>query len=404
MNEKINRHILCIDLKSFFASVECVERNLNPFSTPLVVANKKQGIPSRTRLYTIPKNIKYQIVEPRMKLYIQKSQEIVNIYLDFVSEEDLYIYSIDECFLDVTDYLKYYQLTDIKLAELILKTIEEKTKLTATCGIGPNMLLAKIAMDKEAKKYKNGIAKWTYEDIPTKLWPITPLSEVWQIGPRLQKKLNNLGIYTIYDLAHSNINYLKEKFGIIGKQLYKNANGIDNTLIKDLKKQPKEHSISHSQVLLKDYYNEEVYLIMNEMLEHLTRRLRYENIECNTVNLTINYSKTINDFFSHSIKLESPTQKEETIFKICKLLFDQYYTPNLPVRKISISLSKLQKKQGIQLNLFQNYEQQKKEEQYFQTIDKVQEKYGKNSILKATSLLDTSTIKNRNQTIGGHHE
>lgn len=147
MEERINRHILCIDLKSFFASVECVERGLNPFTTPLVVASNTQGngaitlaitpflkgkgIPSRTRLYEIPKDITYQIVPPRMSLYIQKSSEVVNIYLDFVSENDLHIYSIDECFLDVTTYLKYYGLTDEELALKILQTIEKKTGLTA---------------------------------------------------------------------------------------------------------------------------------------------------------------------------------------------------------------------------------------------------------------------------------
>ena len=166
----VKRNIMCIDLKSFFASCECVERGLDPFKVPLVVANKKQGngaitlavtpalkkqgIPGRVRLYDIPKNIKYEIVPPRMKLYIEKSKQVVGIYLDYVAPEDLHIYSIDECFLDVTDYLKLYKKTDYELAEEILKTVEEKTGLTATCGIGPNLLLAKVAMDTEAKKYK----------------------------------------------------------------------------------------------------------------------------------------------------------------------------------------------------------------------------------------------------------
>ncbi len=161
------RHFLCIDLKSFFASCECIERGLNPFTTPLVVANKNQGngaitlavtpylksqgIKGRTRLYEIPKNIKYTIVNPRMKLYLEKSREVVGIYLDYVAKEDLHIYSIDECFLDVTDYLNLYKKTDYELALDILNKITKKTGLTATCGIGPNMLLAKVAMDIEAK-------------------------------------------------------------------------------------------------------------------------------------------------------------------------------------------------------------------------------------------------------------
>ena len=272
--ERIKRNILCIDLKSFFASVECVKRGLDPFTTPLVVANNKQGngaitlavtpylknlgIKGRTRLYEIPKNITYQIVPPRMKLYLEKSKEVVKIYADFVSFEDLHIYSIDECFLDVTDYLHYYQLTEEELAVKILQTIETKTGLTATCGIGPNMLLAKLAMDIDAKKYKNGIAKWTYEDIETKLWPITPLSKIWGIGSRLEKRLNNLGIYSMGDLAKQNPLFLKKKFGVIGEELWEHSNGLDNSLIKDFNKTPIEKSFSHSQVLFRNYYNEEI--------------------------------------------------------------------------------------------------------------------------------------------------
>ena len=247
----VKRNIMCIDLKSFFASCECVERGLDPFKVPLVVANKKQGngaitlavtpalkkqgIPGRVRLYDIPKNIKYEIVPPRMKLYIEKSKQVVGIYLDYVAPEDLHIYSIDECFLDVTDYLKLYKKTDYELAEEILKTVEEKIGLTATCGIGPNLLLAKVAMDTEAKKYKNGIAKWTYDDVPEKLWSITPLSKMWGIGPRMEKKLNNLNIYTVGELANYDKNILKDKFGVMGQELWDHANGIDLSKISDFK-------------------------------------------------------------------------------------------------------------------------------------------------------------------------
>ena len=175
----IKRNIIVVDLKSFFASCECVERGLDPFTTPLVVAGsnkgaitlavtpylKNQGIKGRTRLYEIPAHIKYIKVPPRMNLYIKKSKEVVDVYLNYVAPEDIHIYSIDECFLDLTNYLKMYQKTDYEIAEDILNEIEEKTGLTATCGIGPNMLIAKVAMDTEAKKHKNGICKWTYDDI-----------------------------------------------------------------------------------------------------------------------------------------------------------------------------------------------------------------------------------------------
>ncbi len=413
------RNILCIDLKSFFASVECVERHLNPFSVPLVVANKSQGqgaitlaitpylkaqgIASRTRLYEIPKNIKYIIVPPRMKLYSAKSKEVVNIYLDFVSSEDLHIYSIDECFLDVTNYLKMYQKTDYELAKVILKTIYEKTGLTANCGIGPNMLLAKVAMDTEAKKYKNGIAKWTYEDIPNKLWPITPLSKMWGIGKRMEKNLNILNIYSVKDLALYDRQKLKSKFGVMGLELWNHANGIDLSQIKDYKEIVKDKSYSHSQVLFKDYNENNIKLIIHEMIELLTSRLRENNKVATIIGLGITYSKDIGGGFYHTTKLEAPTDNNQEILHYCEIIFDRYYE-FLPIRKVTVCCAGLTKKTGIQLDLFHSLQDQKNEEKVNIAIDEIKHKFGKNSIIKASSLLPDSTAIERNQKIGGHHE
>ena len=415
----VKRNIMCIDLKSFFASCECVERGLDPFKVPLVVANKKQGngaitlavtpalkkqgIPGRVRLYDIPKNIKYEIVTPRMKLYIEKSKQVVGIYLDYVAPEDLHIYSIDECFLDVTDYLKLYKKTDYELAEEILKTVEEKTGLTATCGIGPNLLLAKVAMDTEAKKYKNGIAKWTYDDVPEKLWSITPLSKMWGIGPRMEKKLNILNIYTIGELAHYDKNILKDKFGVMGQELWNHANGIDLSKISDFKVTPKDKSYSHSQVLFKDYDGNNVKLIIAEMVDVICARLRASNKESRVIGFGIGYSKDVDGGFYHSIKLETPTDSPREITNICFLIFDRYYN-NLPIRKVSISCGGLTKKEGVQLNLFDSIENKNEEVKVNTAIDEIKSKFGKNSIVKASSLLPDSTAIARNEKIGGHHE
>ena len=415
----VKRNIMCIDLKSFFASCECVERGLDPFKVPLVVANKKQGngaitlavtpalkkqgIPGRVRLYDIPKNIKYEIVPPRMKLYIEKSKQVVGIYLDYVAPEDLHIYSIDECFLDVTDYLKLYKKTDYELAEEILKTVEEKTGLTATCGIGPNLLLAKVAMDTEAKKYKNGIAKWTYDDVPEKLWSITPLSKMWGIGPRMEKKLNILNIYTVGELANYDKNILKDKFGVMGQELWNHANGIDLSKISDFKVTPKDKSYSHSQVLFKDYDGNNVKLIIAEMVDVICARLRASNKESRVIGFGIGYSKDVDGGFYHSIKLETPTDSPREITNICFLIFDRYYN-NLPIRKVSISCGGLTKKSGVQLNLFDSIENKNEEVKVNTAIDEIKSKFGKNSIVKASSLLPDSTAIARNEKIGGHHE
>lgn len=412
-----NRNILCIDLKSFFASVECVLRNLDPFKVNLVVANPNQGmgaitlavtphlkslgVKSRGRLYEIPKYIKYIIASPHMSTYLKFSKEVVNIYLDFVAEEDLHIYSIDECFLDLTHYLKMYNKTDYEMAETILSTIYKKTGLTATCGIGPNMLLAKIAMDTEAKKYKNGIAKWTYDDIKTKLWSITPLSKMWSIGPRMEKKLNLMGFKTIGDIAKYDKLKLKDKFGVIGEELWLHANGIDNSVISDWKEAPKDLSYSHSQVLFKDYNGNNIKLIIEEMIEVIVARLRKNNKQAGLIGLNIGYSKNIGGGFYHCIKV-IPTNQAKDFLRVCLNIFNLYYDDS-PIRKVGIVAGRLVNNDSTQLNIFEDYKKIEENNKINNTIDEVKNKYGKNSIIKASALLSDSTAIERNKKIGGHN-
>ena len=412
----LHRNFLCIDLKSFFASAECLDRGLNPFTTPLVVANPTQGngaitlavtpylktlgVKSRGRLYEIPKSIKYMIAKPRMSLYLAKSREVVEVYLKYVSLEDLHIYSIDECFLDVTNYLKMYGKSDYELALDILEDVQKSTGLTATCGIGPNMLLAKLSMDIEAKHNKDFIAKWTYDDIPTKLWPIHPLSKVWGIGPRMEVNLNRLGIYSVYDLAHYDRNKLKQKFGVIGTELWNHANGIDLSLIGDMEK-TKDKSYSHSQVLFKDYNGNNIKIIIREMVEVVTMRLHKNHVTSSLIGLGIGYSKDVGGSFYHQIKLDQPTDIESVILANALMIFDKYYE-GLPIRKVTISCGRLQEKSGVQLNIFDNIEKIKEQEQIDEAILEIKDKYGKNALLKASSLLNDSTIHERNKKIGGH--
>ncbi len=412
------RNILCIDLKSFFASCECVERGIDPFTYPLVVANpkqgngaitlavtpylKKQGVKSRGRLYEIDKHIKYEIVKPRMNLYIKKSKEVISIYLDYVSDEDLHIYSIDECFLDVTNYLKMYKKSDEELAMEILDTVYKKTGLTATCGIGPNMLLAKIAMDIEAKHNKNNIAKWTYQDIEEKLWPITPLSNMWGIGRRMEKRLNQRGIYSVKDLALTDKNSLKDEFGIMGLELWNHANGIDLSKISDYHKIAKSESFSHSQVLFKDYNENNIKIIISEMVDVLAARLRKNNKLTGWIGLGIGYSKEIDNGFFHSVKLDNPTDSAYEILRYTLIIFDKFYE-FLPIRKVTISCGSLKRKDNVQLNLFESEIEKEEKQSINETIDEIKNKFGKNSLLKATNLLKDSTAKERNLKIGGHY-
>ncbi len=419
MENCFNRKIVCIDLKSFFASCECIERGLDPFKVPLIVADpnrgggaitlaispylKQFGIKSRGRVYELPKNIPNIIIAPpRMKLYLQKSSEIINIYLNYISSDDMHIYSIDEVFLDLTNYLKLYQKSEKEIASEILDTIYKKTGLTATCGIGPNILLAKVAMDIEGKHCKNNIAKWDYSDIEKKLWKIYPLSKMWGIGSKMEKKLNNIGIYNIYDLAHYDKFKLKNKFGIMGEELWNHANGIDFSVISDYKEKPKNKSISHSQVLFKDYDETNIPIIIKEMCDTLLIRLRKEKKLTSTIFFKINYSKVFAGEFAHHIKLDSPTDDINLIYKTCMSIFNKYYD-YLPIRKVSISFSSLTPKNGIQLNLFEIEEKLIKKDNLNKVIDNLKNKHGKNIILKANSLLEDSTIKIRNQNIKDSH-
>ncbi len=411
----MNRSILCIDLKCFYAFAECIDRNLDPYKTPLVVANKKQGngaitlavspymktknVKSRCRLFEIPKDIKYYIVPPRMKFYIQNSKNIIDIYLDYVSQEDLHVYSIDEAFLDVTDYLKLYKKTDIELAKEIMDTIKLKTKLVTTCGIGPNMFLAKAALDNEAKQNKDNISKWTYDKIHETLWKITDLENMWGIGHKMKKNLNNLGIYTVYDLAHYDINKLKSIYGVIGEELHNHANGLDEAIIKEKYTNKNNLSFSNSQILFKDYNSENIKIIICEILDILTSRLRKNNRLCSSIGLGIGYSKNCGGGFYHKIKLSTYTNDKEILKKYVFFILEKYIE-NYPIRKICISLSNLLKSNEIQLSLFDNIINNN----LLNSIDKINNYYGKNTLLNASSLLNDSTIIERNKKIGGHYE
>lgn len=403
------RVIMSIDLKSFFASCECVNRGLDPFSTPLVVADtsrgngamtlavtpylRSKGVNSRSRVFELPKNIKIIFVKPRMKLYETYSEKVREIFKSFISEEDIHIYSIDEVFMDVTDYLKYYKMTDIELAKTIMKTIKDKTGLTSTCGIGPNIFLSKVAMDVEAKHNKEFIAKWTFNDIETKLWNLEPLSTVWGIGKNTEKKLNNLGIKKVKDINNYTRDFYIRRFGnVAGNDIWCKANGIDFTTIKDLNERTRDKSISMSQILYRDYSKEEAILIVKEMNDMLSKKLRRMNKTTKLVYLGINYSRDLCKRFKETILLNESEDIPERIYEVLEYIYYKNIE-NLPIRKVTIAYSKLSDKKCTQLSLFENNIIENDE--YHKAIDKINERFGNTSLLRASSLLKNSTIKNR---------
>lgn len=419
-----HRNIICIDLKSFYASVECALRGLDPFKTMLVVADKSRGdgsiclattpylkqlgAPARGRIFELPEHLKKDIIyaKPRMKTYLEYTMKIVKIYLSFISDEDLYVYSIDEAFLDVTNYLTYYKMTDFELAQMICQKIEDELSLPVSCGVGPNMLLAKLAMDLEGKYLEHSIAKWTYNDVKEKLWPITPLSKMWGIGRRMEKNFNVMGIYSIGDLANYSVRELKRRFGVIGEELYYHANGIDMSMIQDKGKlRSQNKSFGNSQILFKDYYLPDIYTIIMEMADELSRRLRMAKKQGKTLHIGIGYSKDYGGGFSRQRSFEYPTNSFTTIYEMCLSIFNSLYDEESAIRSVSISISGLSDISNIhQLSLFDDYEEMKREEDLLSMIDKIKLAYGKNSVNRGSSLTEASTIRERNKFVGGHHE
>ena len=409
------RTIAVIDLKAFYSYVECLDRGLDPWKTPLVVADKergtntivlsvspylkKQGVPSRCRIKELPKKFKYVYAVPRMERYLEKSADVVGVLYQFVAEDDVHVYSIDEAFIDLTSYLSYYNKTPLQMVGTIINQIKDETGLQATAGIGDNFFLAKVALDIYAKTAKNGIARLSSNEIKEKLWPITPLHKVWSIGTRTEAKLNAMNIFTVKDIATSNLDFLKSKFGVMGEQLWRHANGIDEADIHE-KYEPKERSFTLGQVLFKDYKKDEVITIIREMVDTLTSRMRNEDKMCNMVSIYIGYSKNMGGFARRATLL-SATDDSKVIFDAIIEIYHRYVNDS-PIRNVGIYYGGLVPASHQQLNLFEDDKKQTNRHNLQKAVDKLHQKYGNNSVLRASSLLEESTIKERNEYIGGH--
>ena len=412
------RSIAVIDLKAFYSFVECVDRGLDAWTTPLVVADKERGkntivlsvspflkskgVPSRLRIRDLPPEYNYIYAVPRMERYIEKSAEVVRIMMEFVAQDDIHVYSIDEAFLDLTSYLEYYKKTPLEIVTEIIDRIKEKTGLQATGGIGDNFFLAKVALDIYAKHEKNGIATMHIEDVEEKLWPITPLTKIWGIGEKTAAKLNAMGIFTVGELAQSNKDYMHQKFGIIGDQLWDQANGIDESDIHE-EYVPKSTSLSIGQVLFKDYNKKNVVTIIREMNDDLSMRLRNEGKQTEVVSLYIGYSKDTMGGFSRQMSLLHATDDTDVLFEAVMEIFNKFIQ-NYPIRRVGINFGKLSTPSSKQLDMFDDPKKSESNEKLFKTMDKLKNKYGKNIVLRASALTEDSTAIERNNQIGGHRK
>lgn len=417
MNNKI---YLCIDLKSFYASVECVERGLDPFKINLVVADptrgegaitlaatpaiKKLGVPSRGRIYEIPKNIEYITAPPRMTLYMQYSASIYSIFLKFISSEDIHVYSIDESFLDVTTYMSLYNTTPKQLAKMITDEIYDQTGITATVGIGTNLFLAKVALDITAKHAKDCMGYLDEDLFKQLIWHHQPITDIWLIGPGTANRLAMLGIKDLYGVAHYNEKILYKLFGINAEYLIDHAWGKEPTEISEIKAyRPSSNSISNSQILFEDYNYKDAYLIMKEMVESNVLQLTEKHLVTNHISLYVGYSKNCIKPSRGSRKITNTTNSYRILLKEFKLLYKKIINPNYPIRQIGISFGNVKDEIYEQFDLFTDQEDIEKEKRVQEALVHIRNKYGKNAVLKGMNFYEKATQRKRNGLVGGHN-
>lgn len=414
------RNYLCIDLKSFYASVECVERGLDPMTTRLVVADlsrgrqticlavtpamKALGIPNRCRVYEIPEDIDYITAVPRMQLYIDYAAEIYGIYLKYISKDDIHVYSIDEAFMDVSDYLTLYEMSARQLGKTILKEIYNTLGIRAACGIGTNLYLTKVALDITAKHASDFIGELNEESYRETLWQHRPLTDFWRIGKGIAKKLERVGIFTMYDVAHTEEDFLYRLFGIDAELLIDHAWGKETVTIADIKAyHPRSNCLSSGQVLPHSYDFESGRLIIKEMTDLLCLDLVEKKLVTKSVTLHIGYDYSLNITPSHgTTTLSEETSADLIIIPAVEALYERIVNPRLTIRRVNLTFNNVVPEEYHQYNFFADPETLEKNRRMQEAVLDIKNKYGKNAILKGMDLEQHATTKERNTQIGGH--
>lgn len=451
--ESWERAYVCIDLKSFYASVECVERGLDPMTTDLVVADpsrsdrticlavspslKARGVSGRARVFEIPKTFEYIMAPPRMKLYLEYAAEIYKVYLDYVAAEDMHVYSIDEVFLDVTAYLKRCGLDPKQMAELLMREVYERIGVRATAGVGPNLYLTKIAMDVIAKHADDFIGVLDEEAYQELLWDHRPLTDFWRIGRATAQKFEKIGITTmrgIADLAERDEDLLYRMFGIDAELLIDHAYGIEPTRMSDIKGyKNKSHSLSRGQVLMRDYDNAEGMLIVKEMTEQLCHEMSGAGKVTQNVSLVVGYSNALKMPMARgSVSFGMLTSAASLIIPAVADLYDRITDHEYPVRRVFINFNDIKDREDDrQMTLFdladaedeaagktkgrmrlegmsdpvaETRAKMKRDDALQEAVNSIRNKYGKDAMFRGMDLEEAATTRERNHQVGGHKE
>lgn len=415
-----NKIYLCIDLKSFYASVECVERGWDPLTARLVVADpersekticlavspalKQMGVPNRCRVFQIPKEIPYKMAPPRMQLYIDYAAEIYGVYLKYIAKEDIQVYSIDEAFLDVTDYLHLYQMTAVELGRKIMQDILDTTKIPAACGVGTNLYLAKVALDILAKHETDRIAYLDEARYREKLWKHKPLTDFWRVGRGTVERLSNMGICTMEEIAHARESLLYKSFGIDAELLIDHAWGREPVTIADIKAyRPKNTSFSSGQVLPRDYEYEEGALVVKEMADLLCLDLVDQGLVTSHISLVIGYSnQKCFEPAKGSTTLRSATSSNRRLLSYVEQLYRRIVRPGAYIRRITLTYTGVMTEDYQQFDLFSDPEETEKDVKAQRAVISIKQRYGRNAILKGMNLEESATTIERNGQIGGH--
>ncbi|MEG2989295.1 MAG: DNA methylase [Oscillospiraceae bacterium] len=501
MEKNKQKVYIAIDLKSFYASVECIQRGLDPMQTNLVVADKSRtekticlavspslkayGIPGRARLFEVVQKVRevnalrksrapgrtlvsasshdpdvkispslaldYLVAPPQMALYMKRSTEIYNVYLNYIAPEDIHVYSIDEVFMDVTNYLDTYRCTARELTMTMIQDVLKTTGITATAGIGTNLYLAKIAMDIEAKHIapdKDGVRIAELDELSYRreLWTHRPLTDFWRVGRGYAKKLESIGLYTMGDVARHSLRdeeRLYKLFGINAELLIDHAWGWEPCTIADIKAyKPESNSIGSGQVLQCPYSFEKAKLVVREMTELLVLDLVRKELVTDQMVLTVGYDienltdpavrnrysgEVTTDHYGRSVpkaahgtaNLDRQTSSTMLIVEAVMALCDRIINPELLVRRINLVANRVvpesaaRQPEAEQLDLFTDYAtQQEKRQREAADLERekrmqhamleIQEKFGRNAILKGSNLQEGATTIQRNGQIGGH--
>ncbi len=406
------RDILAIDLKSFYASVECIDRGLDPFRTPLIVCDpdrgdgsivmavtpflKKKGVPSRCRRRDVPEVPNLIVAVPRMARYLEISARINDIYLRHVDEADLHVYSVDESFLDVTDFLWAAGTDAVGLARRIIAEVKRETGLTVCAGVGQNMFLAKVAMDIEAKHNPDFLARWTIDDVPAKLWSVSPLSEMWGIGSRMESRLNAMGFFKVGDIAQEDPQVLISEFGVVGGELWLHSHGVDRAIIAR-KQERAPASLSVGQQLHLPARGAQIHLLGREMGRELAIRLAQKHLAASTLTAWMGGDET----WAGTIHLDRPIVTSHELERAVEQILRRRGVPK-EIYSIGLVAGQLSSAEALQLDLMTDWQARRKDEELDATLAQVRAAFGPTAITRASALLRGSTSLKRAEQIGGH--